>query len=106
RKECAPVLLLPKKGLRGREGQSIQLPLVISGFGRSPGSRKIRVAIMPATVESESAMLAQREPERLKLEQSISAGRESNPAKTAQIHLWPWTPEISLLRRGLWPGPR
>src|SRR5438270_6579966 len=102
RKECAPVLLLADKGLRGREGQNIQIPLAITALARSRASHEIRVAIMAATVESESAIQAQREPERLKLEQSISAG-ESN---TAPIHLWPWTPQIGLLRRGLWPGPR
>jgi uncharacterized protein (DUF58 family) len=106
RKECAPVLLLPEKGLRGREGQSIQIPLAITGLGRSRAGREIRVGIMPATVESESAILAQREPERLKLGQSRSARGESVSANTAPIHLWPWTPEIGLLRRGLWPGPR
>jgi uncharacterized protein (DUF58 family) len=105
RKECAPVLLLPEKGLRGREGQSIQIPLAITALARSRASHEIRVAIMPATVESESVMRAQREPERLKLEQSSSAGAEST-ASTSQIHLWPWTPQIELLRRGLWPGPR
>src|SRR5947209_5587184 len=34
RKECTPVLLLPEKGLRGREGQSIQLPLAITALRR------------------------------------------------------------------------
>ncbi len=106
RKECAPVLLLPEKGLRGREGQSIQIPLAITALGPSRASHEIRVAIMPATVESESAIRTQREPERLKLEQSSSSGAESIPANSAQIHLWPWMPQIGLLRRGLWPGPR
>lgn len=105
RKECAPVLLLPEKGFRGREGQSIQIPLAITALARSRASHEIRVAIMSATVESESAIRVKREPERLKLEQSISAG-ESTPANTTQIHLWPWTPQVELLRRGLWPGPR
>src|SRR6185437_1269828 len=105
RKECAPVLLLPEQGLRGREGQSIQIPLAITALAPSRTSHEIRVAIMAATVESESAIRAQREPERLKLEQSISAG-ESTAANTTQIHLWPWKPQIKLLRRGLWPGPR
>jgi uncharacterized protein (DUF58 family) len=106
RKECTPVLLPPEKGLRGREGQSIEIPLAITGLGRTRAGREIRVGIMPPTLESEAAMRAQREPERLKLEQSSSAGRESTSANTAQIHLWPWAPELALLRRGLWPGPR
>jgi uncharacterized protein (DUF58 family) len=106
RKECAPVLLLPEKGLRGREGQSIQIPLAITALAHSLASREIRVAIMPATVESESAIRAQREPERLKLEQSSSSEAESIAANSAQIHLWPWMARIELLRRGLWPGPR
>jgi hypothetical protein len=59
RKECAPVLLPPEKGLRGREGQNIEIPLAITGLGRSPACREIRVGIMPATVESEAAIRAQ-----------------------------------------------
>lgn len=106
RKEFAPVLLPPEKGLRGREGQSIQIPLAITGLERSRAGREIRLGIMPATVESVAVMRAQREPERLKLERSSPAAGESTAANTGQIHLWPWTPEIALLRRGLWPGPR
>ena len=34
REECAPVLLPPGKGLRGREGQTIKLPLALTGSGR------------------------------------------------------------------------
>src|SRR5882762_8985346 len=33
REECAPVLL-PEKGLRGREGQTIQVPLALTGSGQ------------------------------------------------------------------------
>jgi uncharacterized protein (DUF58 family) len=105
RQEGAPVLLPSEKSLRGREGQTIQVPLALTGAGRRR-PREVRVGIMPATQESEAAMRAQREPQRLKLEQSASAEAESPTADTVHIQLWPWTPEIALLRRGLWPGPR
>ena len=104
RQEGAPVLLLPEKGLRGREGQTIQVPLALTGSGRRRPFRDVRVGIMPATPESEVAMRVKREPERMKLEQSKPA-EGSSPANMP-IQLWPWSPEISLLRRGLWPGPR
>src|SRR5579864_2508596 len=106
RQEGVPVLLPPEKGLRGREGQTIQIPLALIGSGgRRPG-REVRVGIMPATQESEAAIRVKREPQRLKLEQSTSAEGGSTPGSTAQIQLWPWVAEIALLRRGLWPGPR
>jgi uncharacterized protein (DUF58 family) len=106
REEGAPVLLPPEKGLRGREGQTIQLPLALTGLGQRRLCREVRVGIMPATQESEAAIRVQREPQRLKLEQSNSAEGGATPANTAQIQLWPWAPGITLLRRGLWPGPR
>ena len=106
RHEGTPVLLSPEKGLRGREGQSIQVPLAITGSGRRHPGREIRAGIMPATQESESATRMKREPERLKLEESKPPAEESTPTDRPQLHLWPWTPEITLLRRGLWPGPR
>jgi len=105
--ECIPVLLrLPDKGLRGREGQTIQLPLALTGSGRRRPCREVRVGIMPATHESEAAIRVNRQPQRLKLEPSNSAEGGSTPANAAHIQLWPWMPEIALLRRGLWPGPR
>jgi uncharacterized protein (DUF58 family) len=104
RQEGAPVLLPPEKGLRGREGQTIQVPLALTGSGRRP-CHEVRVGIMPATQESEAAIRVKREPQWLKLEQSNSAEGGSTPANT-HIQLWPWMPEIALLRRGLWPGPR
>src|SRR6266403_5026653 len=55
REECAPVLLPPEKGLRGREGQTIQVPLALTGSGRHP-CQEVRVGIMPATQESEAAI--------------------------------------------------
>jgi uncharacterized protein (DUF58 family) len=105
RQEGAPVLQSPEKGLRGREGQTIQVPLALAGSGRRP-CHEVRVGIMPATQESEAAIRVKREPQRLKLEQSNSAEGRSTPANTVHIQLWPWMPEITLLRRGLWPGPR
>src|SRR5947208_2636033 len=55
RKEAAPVLLPSEKGLRGREGQTIQIPLALTGSGRNRRRRDVRVGIMPATRESEAA---------------------------------------------------
>jgi len=106
RQEGAPVLLPPEKGLRGREGQTIQVPLALTGSGRRRACREVRVGIMPATQESEAAIRVKREPQRLKLEQSNSAEGGSTPANIVHNQLWPWMPEIVLLRRGLWPGPR
>ena len=104
-KECAPILLPPAQGLRGREGETIHVPLALTGSGRRLRS-EVRVAIMPATPESETAIGVKRDPQRLKLEQPQPAGEGSTSANAAHIQLWPWTPEITLLRRGLWPGPR
>jgi uncharacterized protein (DUF58 family) len=106
RQEDIPVLLPPENGLRGREGQTIQLPLAFTGLRQRRPCREVRVGIMPATPESEAAIRQTREPQRLKLEQSNSAEAGSTPANTKHIQLWPWMPEIDLLRRGLWPGPR
>ena len=105
RNDYVPVLLLSEKGVRGREGQTIIVPLALTGSGRRRLSREIRVGIMPATQESETAIRVTSEPQRLKLEQSTSEGG-SIAANTAHIRLWPWMPEIALLRRGLWPGLR
>jgi len=105
RREGAPVLLPPENGLRGREGQTIQVPLALAGPGRRP-CHDVRVGIMPATQESEAAIRVKREPQRLKLEQSNSAAGGLAPANTVDNQFWPWMPEITLLRRGLWPVPR
>jgi uncharacterized protein (DUF58 family) len=106
RKEFAPVLLSSNKELRGREGQNIQIPLALQGSGRRRLSREIRVAIMPATRESETAISMKSDPQRLRLEQSEPAQRRLGSAGNALVHLWPWTPQVALLRRGLWPMPR
>jgi uncharacterized protein (DUF58 family) len=104
--ECAPVLLQPAKGLRGCEGQTIQVPFALTGSGRRWPGNDIRAAIMPATPDSETAFRVKSDPERLKLEQPKSVAEGSTSASVRPIQLWPWTAEISLLRRGLWPGPR
>jgi uncharacterized protein (DUF58 family) len=103
REECTPVLLPSGKGLRGREGQTIQVPLALTGSGRRRLRSEVRVAIMPATPESETAIRVKSDPQWVKLEQPEPAAGGSTSASTA---LWPWTPEIALLLRGLWPGPR
>ena len=106
RKECKPVIMLPEKGLRGREGQTIALPLAITGSGHRRASREIRVGIMPATQASQAAIRVSTEPQHLKLEHSNLPEDGSTPANTAHTRLWPWSPELTLLRRGMWPGPR
>jgi uncharacterized protein (DUF58 family) len=106
REEYAPILLPPEKGLRGGEGQTIQVPLALTGSGRRGLPNELLVAIMPATPESETAIRMKSDPQRLKLEQPEPAAGGSTSASAAYIQLWPWTPEIALLRRGLWPGPR
>lgn len=105
RKEFAPILLLPEKGLRGREGQTIQVPLALTGSGRRGLRCEVRVAIMPAAQESETAIRVKSEPQQLKLERQSPADGSASAGR-APILLWAWTPEIALLRRGLWPGPR
>jgi uncharacterized protein (DUF58 family) len=106
REECAPVLLRSEKGLRGREGQTIRVPFALTGSGRRWPRNDIRAAIMASTQDSETAFLVKSEPQRLKLEQPELVAGGSTFASVAHIQLWPWTAEITLLRRGLWPGPR
>jgi uncharacterized protein (DUF58 family) len=106
RKEFAPVLQSSKKELRGCEGQNIQIPLALAGSGRRRLSREVRLAIMLATRESETALSVKSGPQRFRLERSEPAGERSGPASNALVHLWPWTPQVALLRRGLWPVPR
>lgn len=106
RDQYAPVLLSSEQGLRGREGQTIPIPLAFTASEDLGRSSEIRVAIMPATRGSEMAVRMKKTPERLKLEPSGSAKEVSRPDHPAQLQFWPWNPEIALLRRGLWPGPR
>jgi uncharacterized protein (DUF58 family) len=106
RKEFAPVLLSSNEKLRGCEGQSIQIPLALAGSSRRRGRPEVRLAIMAATRESESALSAKTGPQRFRLERSEPAEGRSGSATGALVHLWPWTPQVALLRRGLWPVPR
>ena len=105
RKEFAPVLLSSKE-LRGCEGQNIQIPLALEGSGRRRSSRDIRLAIMPATRESETAISMKSDPQLLRLERSEPAQGRSDSTGSVTLQLWPWTPQVALLRRGLWPVPR
>src|SRR5580693_1085549 len=105
REEYAPVLLQPENGLRGREGQTIRVSFALTGSGRRWLRNDIRVAIMPATPDSETAIRVKDDVQRLKLEPPDSAAGGSTPTSATHIRLWPWTAEIALLRRGLWPGP-
>jgi uncharacterized protein (DUF58 family) len=106
RAEGSPLLLHPEKGLRGREGQTIQVPFALAGSGRRWLRNDIRVAIMPATQDSETAIRVKSDPQLLKLEQPNSAADGTTSVTTTHNQLWPWTAEIALLRRGLWPGLR
>src|SRR5215472_5588705 len=105
RKEFTPVQLLQEKGLGGREGQTIQVPLALAGSGRHRLRSEVRVAIMPATQESETAFEVLSRPQRLKLERPNPADGSTSAGSSPAL-LWSWTSEIALLRRGLWPGPR
>jgi uncharacterized protein (DUF58 family) len=103
-KEGTPVLLLPERGLRGRVGDTIQIPFAITAnrAGRSLG--ELRVAIMPKTPESEDAFRVENSTQLLKLESSTANDNRTTAAP--QVKFWPWTPEVTLLRRGVWPAPR
>jgi uncharacterized protein (DUF58 family) len=104
--ECAPVLLRQEKGLRGYERQTIQVPFALTGSAQRWLRNDIRAAIMTATQDGETAFRVKSDPQRLKLKQPESVAGGSASASVAHIQLWPWTAEITLLRRGLWPGPR
>jgi uncharacterized protein (DUF58 family) len=105
RKEFAPVLLVPEKGFRGGEGQTIQLPLAIAGSAPRRLRSEVLVALMPATPEGETATLVSSKTQRLTLERT-NVSKEPEQARRRQNLLWSWTPEVTLLRRGVWPGPR
>jgi len=102
RQRIAAVMVLAEKGLRGREGQIIKVPLALTGSG----CHELRVGLMPAAHEGEDAIRVGTEPQWLKLGQSNSASEVTPAGKTGSIQLWPWMPEVLLLRRGLWPAPR
>jgi uncharacterized protein (DUF58 family) len=106
REECAPVLLHSEKGIRGREGQTIRVPFALTGSGRRWMRTNIRAAIMPATQETETAFRVKSDPQQLNLQGPESDAGEATSGNAAHMQLWPWTAEIDLLKRGLWPGPR
>jgi uncharacterized protein (DUF58 family) len=106
RKEFAPVLLSSSKELRGCEGQSIEIPLALVGSGRRRLRSVVRLAIMAGTRESETAIWVKGGSQLLSLEESERVEGRSGSASSALVRLWPWTPQVALLRRGLWPVPR
>jgi uncharacterized protein (DUF58 family) len=106
RKGFTPVLLSSKEKLRGCEGQSMQLHLALAGSRQRRVRREVRLALMAATRESESAISVKSGPQHFRLERFDPAEQRPDPASGALTHLWPWTPEVALLRRGLWPVPR
>jgi uncharacterized protein (DUF58 family) len=110
REECVPVLLAPENALRGREGETIRIPLALAGSDRNRVRDRMRsevsVGIMPATHEGEAAIQVKNEPQRLKLAHPGPIATASASPNTKLVQLWPWTPEVALLRRGVWPGPR
>ena len=100
RKELVPVLLRPERGFRGSEGQTVSVSFGLRGTPSWRSVEKVRIALMPSTRESETAIRVNTHPQWLKLERPDAAG------DTSSVPLWPWTPEVALLRRGLWTGPR
>jgi len=106
RDEDSPLLQLPEKGLGGREGQTIQIPLALKGSGKRRRSRKVRAGIMATTPESEGAYRVEKETQWLQLEWSSPVEGGATPASRAQLQVWPWMPGVTLLRRGVWPAPR
>ena len=107
RHEGEPILLMPERGLRGREGQTLQIPLGITGSARGKSPGEIVVTIMATTADSESAIRVEDSTRILKLEPSAASGSGASASEAIpHIKLWPWAPEIALLRRGIWPAPR
>jgi uncharacterized protein (DUF58 family) len=100
RKELVPILLRPERGFRGSEGQTIPVSFALTGTPQWRSVEKVRIALMPSTRESETAIRVNTEPQWLNLERPDAAG------DTPSLPLWPWTPEVALLRRGVWTGPR
>jgi uncharacterized protein (DUF58 family) len=62
---------------------------------------------MAGTTESESAIRVEGAAALLKLESSTANGYGASPSSVIPHRkLWPWSPDIALLRRGIWPAPR
>src|ERR1043166_4047469 len=74
REECAPVLLLPDKGLRGREGETLKIHFAVAGPARGRAGSDIRVAVMPATQESDAAFRVLGAPQRVKRSEERRVG--------------------------------
>ena len=107
RDEGEPVLLMPERGLRGREGQTLAIPLAITGRAGGKSLGEILVTIMAGTTESDGAIRVEDSSALLKLEPSIASAPGESPSNAIRhVNVWPWTPEIALLRRGIWPAPR
>lgn len=106
RGDFAPVLLPPEKGLRGHEGQSLAIPLALAGSARRRRQIVVDLALMAANEESEIAWRVKSVRQRLKLQRASAPEENSPAANNAPVHFWAWTPEIALLRRGKWAGPR
>src|SRR5215470_13841281 len=84
REECAPVLLPPDKGLRGREGEALNIHFALTGSARRRAGSDIRVAIMPATLESDAAIRVEGAPQRVKLGHLDSAADASTSENATQ----------------------
>lgn len=106
RKELGLILLQQEKGLRGRERQTIQIPIAIAGSARRRARNEVRVAVMAATEASQIAMRAQSEAEWLRLDDADLVKSGATSTISDDRPLWLWNAEVALLRRGLWPGPR
>lgn len=106
REKFAPVLLQEEEGLRGREGQTIQVLFALTSTSRFSLHSEVQVAIMPATKDSETAVWMKSDPYRLRLEKLDSHASGQTSTSETNMQLWSWTTDIELLRRGLWPGPR
>lgn len=106
RNEFVPVLLAPEEGLRGREGQIIPVPLALSGAVARGFRTEVRLALMAVTREAETAFRVKSDATLLRLQQAQPSEKPSDSSSGASLRLWPWSPEITLLRRGQWPVPR
>jgi uncharacterized protein (DUF58 family) len=106
REDGAAILLLPERGLRGRAGQTIPIPLAITASSGGRPLGELRVALMATTPESETAFQVEKSTQLLKLESSMPGENSTATANHPHVMLWPWTPDVALLRRGVWPAPR
>ncbi len=109
REDGAAILLLPERGLRGRAGQTIPIPLAITASSGGRPLGELRVALMATTPESESAIRVENVDPNPQLElvgRRPGPARETATANNPHVMLWPWTPDVALLRRGVWPAPR